>query len=181
MLVLTLLDGSNYRLLKRGAFYIKSPLFLWKTGRFLYIYSKKTTEMSLRIKYNSEKIEDFVLTLGENYSSIVSGETYAIYFIHQQNNEEFMTGFTDTSIHPEVYNRFEITTLIENGYDVNQIPFDKQGWYKYEVYTWSDRISKDNLLEMGKCYLYDNDYYAGNIPDNTETYVEEKTKYIYTR
>lgn len=137
--------------------------------------------MSLRIPYNSNSSKDFICTLGEKYTSIESGETYAIYFTYEQTEEEFMTGFTDISVYPIIYNKFNISTLISNGYDNNKIPFTEQGWYKYEVYTWSDRTSKNNLLEMGKCYLYDNDDEPGNLPDNTETYIEEKTKYVYSR
>ena len=136
--------------------------------------------MSLRIPYNQITPTYFNLTLGERLSTIGLSGDYTIYFTYEQTDFVYSTGFTDESLYPATFNTFYITTNLTGATDVQQVKFAYQGWYKYEVYELTD-TTKTNRLELGKCYVYDDEDVAGNVPDETETYTNTKDKYVYQR
>jgi len=139
--------------------------------------------MSLRLPYNNSGATIFNLTLVDKYiGTIAIGLTYSIQFSKNTSSTVRSVTVIDGSSYPDTYNQFSMTT-ITGGTGSNAITNAKleQGWYKYEVYTDADSVTKANCLELGQCYVYDNDEVAGNIPDNTETYVETKDKYVYNR
>lgn len=136
--------------------------------------------MSIRLKYNNPVQTWFNLTLNDKYvGTITTGLTYSFEMENITGTQAL--GVIDYSPYPDVYNRFFLTTQLSGTPMGGQNFTLEQGWYKYKVYTWADRNTKLNLLEFGQCYVYDNDITPGNIPDNTETYIETKDKFIYQR
>ena len=136
--------------------------------------------MSLRIKYNNTVSTPHYFTLNDRFpGQIITAMDFAILFTRKTDSVTHTALAIDYSDYPEVYNKLYIATSTGTT-GLNNVQLD-QGWYKYEVYTWEDRILKVNLLEAGQCYVYDNDERAGNVPDNTETYQDDKTKYVYTK
>lgn len=136
--------------------------------------------MSLRIPYNSSDTTYFYLTLNERYiGTIETGLTYSVQFSKNTSSTTKSAAVYDFSQYPETYNYVGLTTMT-GATGSNNVKLD-EGWYKYEVYTYADRVTKLNRLELGMCYVYDNANKTQNTPDNTETYIETKDKYVYNR
>jgi len=139
--------------------------------------------MSLRLPYNNSDTTYFYLTLNERYiGTIETGLTYSVQFSKNTSSTTKSAAVADLSQYPETYNYVGLTTITggtgSNG--SNNVKLD-EGWYKYEVYTWADRTTKLNRLELGQAYIFDNANKTQNTPDDTETYVETKDKYVYNR
>jgi len=136
--------------------------------------------MSLRIKYNNVTSNKVYLTLNDKYiGTITTNLLFYIQFTRSQDSITHEVAAYDYSPYPDTYNELYFSSVTGDT-SLNNAPLE-QGWYKYEVYTYEDRLLKTNLLETGQAYVYDNDITPGNIPDNTETYVETKDKYVYNR
>lgn len=131
--------------------------------------------MSLRIPYNENVGVYFNVTLKESDSGITSGNSFFFVFTNEQTDKEYTVILVDQSSYPDRYNRFYITTLKAGGIGSQNVAFKTEGWYEYKVYTYADRITRNNLLELGKCYVYDND-----TPSST-SYSYEKNKYVYNK
>jgi len=127
--------------------------------------------MSLRIEYNTSTGQTMIYTLAESLSAITSGETFYFVFENEQSKEKYYKTLEDESLYPNRYNKFIITTLTGNTTTSN-IPFDLEGWYKYKVYKGTTGTT---LLELGKCYVYDN-----NTPV-VESYDPTTTKKVYKK
>jgi len=136
--------------------------------------------MSFRIKHNSLVAISFFSTLNDKYiGTITTGLTFSVQFTRKQDSITHNVATSDSSPYPDVYNILQLTTLT-GATGSNNAQLD-QGWYKYEIYTWEDRITKLNMLELGQVYVYDDATKVQNTPDNTETYEETKDKYVYQR
>lgn len=136
--------------------------------------------MSLRLPYNNETKNYFNLNLNDNYiGTIYTGITYLAKFNHEQTDSQFSSATIDSSLYPDKYNRFYLTTQL-TGTSVQNVAFDAEGWYKYEFYLWSDRDTQLNRLGFGQCYVYDSVTNAENTPTKS-TYQEDKKKYVYKK
>jgi len=132
--------------------------------------------MSLRIKYNTENISSIFLTLQEEADyKLISGMTYTLKL--EQNGYLYECEMIDISDAPDIYNHFNITTLISSGSTDNNIPLEFEGWYDYIV---TNNLINKNLLEWGSCYVVDNDG-VENIINNTTTYQSNRTKIVYKK
>lgn len=139
--------------------------------------------MSLRLPYNNETQNYFTLNLNDKYiGTIYTGITYLAQFKHEQTDQVFSSSTVDSSLYPDQYNRFFLTTQLSGTPSGGQnTPFDAEGWYKYEFYLWSDRTTQTNKLGFGQCYVYDNPLKVENKPPVAATYQEDKKKYVYKR
>lgn len=118
--------------------------------------------MSLRIPYNNSGETTIQLTLSESLTGeTISGLTFHFVFSYEQTDTEISTGITDISSIPKRINEFTVTTLISSSI----LPFAESGWYNYKVYE-DDSLS--NLLESGKCYVYESTTSFNYDPDNTD-------------
>lgn len=136
--------------------------------------------MSLRLKYNNIVSTPCYFTLNDRIKGqIITKMDFAVQFTRKTDSITHTALAIDYSDWPETFNKLYIATSTGST-GLNNVQLD-QGWYTYNVYTWEDRELKTNLLETGQCYVYDNDETAGNKPDNTETYSDDKQKYVYTK
>ncbi len=133
--------------------------------------------MSLRLPYSSSAITYFNLSLNDKFiGTILTGSTYSIVFTSDTSSVTKTTAIIDSSLYPDKYNRFYLITGTGN---TSEVELD-EGMWRYDVYTWSDRTTKTNILEFGMCYVYDSPIRVENTPTKT-TYQEDKTKFVYKK
>jgi len=115
--------------------------------------------MSLRIPKDGYKF----ITMQMNVVITLTGETYRFDLINTEGTTQIL--MTDISEYPNIYLRFLYVSDVEL----------ESGWYKYILYN-----SNDIEIKSDKCYIYNSDE-PGNIPQDTNTYEEDKDKYVYNR
>jgi len=128
---------------------------------------------SMSFRFQKGEANDVILTVTEK--SVLTSPFYLFQFTHDQSEDVYFCISTDTSLHPERYNKFLITDKLEPDPEEGEVAFNYPGFYTYKVYE-SEAATLDptglEIVEQGRMIVVD------TVPED-KIYRNETDSIIY--